>query len=106
MINEQRLSKALTYLAETDEPCAELKTDVERYEFMAKASKDVIFLRIEGTIAERTAKAGTSDEYAHAMSAYFDALKKYEAMRNKRQTETIVVEVWRSLNSSRNKGNL
>jgi hypothetical protein len=40
------------------------------------------------------------------MNAYFDTMQKYEAMRNKRTTETIVVETWRSLNASRRQGNV
>ena len=106
MIDEKRLSKALTYMAETDEPCAELKADMERAEFMAKATKDAIFMRLDGTVAERAAQAGSHEEYAGAMGVYFGNLKRFEAMRNKRQTESLIVDVWRSLNSSRNKGNL
>jgi hypothetical protein len=40
------------------------------------------------------------------MNGYFTALQEFLAMKNKRSTESIVVDVWRSLNSSRNKGNI
>jgi hypothetical protein len=107
MIDESRLAKALTYLATTDEPCAQLRTDMERAEFKAKAIKDVMFRHIEGrSVADRQAEAGTAEEYTEAMDAYFDTMQKYEAMRNKRTTETIVVETWRSLNASRRQGNV
>lgn len=105
-LTQDRMEKALRYLAETDEECAHLKTNVESFEFKAKAVKDAIFLRLEGSVAERNAQAGSSDDYNDAMDTYFGSLKEYEAMRNKRSTETIVIDVWRSLNSSRNKGNL
>lgn len=101
MITQDRMEKALTYLAETDEPCAVLKSDMERAEYKAKAMRDAVFLREAGTVAERTAKAGTHDDYAHAMGVYFDFVKLYEATRNKRQTEAIVIETWRSLNANR-----
>jgi hypothetical protein len=106
MIDEARLAKALTYLATTDEPCAELRTDMERAEFKAKAIKDVVFRHLSGSVADRQAEAGTAEEYTEAMDAYFDTMQKYEAMRNKRTTETIVVETWRSLNASRRQGNV
>jgi hypothetical protein len=106
MISGERLSQALTYLAETDEVCAGLRADMERAEFKAKATKDAIFCRLSGSVADRTANASDSVEYHAAMDNYFGVLKQYEAMRNKRSTEAIVIEVWRSLNSSRNKGNL
>ena len=106
LINETRLQKALTYLAETDEPAAELRANVERHEFNAKAVRDAVFLHSTGTVAERTALAGTHDNYIQAMNAYFEALRLSDAMRNKRSTETIVIDTWRSLNSGRNKGNI
>jgi hypothetical protein len=106
LISEDRLQKALTYLAETDEPAAGLRADVERAEFKAKAVKDAVFLTLEGSVAERNALASTNKEYAKAMDDYFAALRASEAVRNKRSTESIVIEAWRSLNSGRNKGNI
>lgn len=103
-VSTARMEKALHYLAETDEPCALLRADMERAEFKAKAVKDAMVKRLEGTVADRNAEAGASSEYTEAMEVYFDRLGKYEHMRNKRSTETIVIEVWRSLNSSRTKG--
>jgi hypothetical protein len=106
LINEGRLQKALTYLAETDEPAAALRADVERAEFKAKAIKDAVFLTKVGSVAERQALAGASSEYNDAMQDYFEALKQSDAMKNKRITEAIVIDTWRSLNSGRNKGNI
>ena len=105
-ITTERMEKALSYLAETDETCAQLRADMERSEFKAKAIRDALFMRLTGTVAERTAQAGASEEYETAMGRYFDYLSAWEHVKNKRQTESIVVEAWRSLNSSRNKGNL
>lgn len=106
MINEERLMKALRYLSETDEPAAELLAMTERLEFKAKAMRDTVFLMEEGTVAERQAKAGSHVEYVKSMEAYFEALKESQHLKNKRGTESIVVDAWRSLNSARNKGNL
>jgi hypothetical protein len=104
LINDARLEKALQKLAQTDGPMAQLRTDVERTEFHAKAIKDAIFLRVEGSVAERNALAGTSIEYKAAMSDYFDALQAHDTMKNERTREVLVVEVWRSLSSARTKG--
>jgi hypothetical protein len=106
LITQSRLQKALTYLAETDEPAAALRADVERAEFKAKALRDTVFLHVEGTVAERNSTAGTHSTYYDAMEVYFAALKASEAMKNKRATESIVIDTWRSLNSGRNKGNI
>ena len=40
------------------------------------------------------------------MNDYFEVLKASDSMQNKRSTETIVIDCWRSLNSGRNKGNI
>lgn len=105
-LSDDRLQRALTYLAETDEPCAALKADAARTEWKAKAIRDAIYLRSDGAAATRQATAGASDAYATAMQAHFEALAKFEAMKNKRATETLVVEVWRSLNANRRTGNV
>jgi len=106
MISEDRLAKALTYLAETDEPLAHLKAEAERQKFKAEAIKAAIVLTAEGTVAEKQAQAVGSQQYTDAMNEYFRLTEEHDAVKNKRSTEVIVVEVWRSLNASRRAGNI
>lgn len=106
MIDDTRLGQALTYLATTDEKAAERRTQMERAEFKAKAIKDAIFKRLDGSVADRQAEAGASVEYAAAMDEYFAALSQYEAMRNKRLTEAIVIDTWRTIQANQRKGNI
>ena len=104
LINDTRLSAALQKIAQTDEPVATLHVEVERAEFRAKAIKDAIFLRSEGSIAERNAIAGTHVEYSAAMEKYFSALQAHDIMKNERSREIIIIECWRSMSSARTKG--
>src|SRR6185312_16449457 len=97
LINDARLEKSLTKLAQTDTQVADLHAEVERAEFRAKAIKDAIFLRSEGSVAERNAIAGTHPEYSAAMETYFDALKAHEGLKNERSREVLIVDVWRSM---------
>lgn len=106
MIDDARLQKALTFLAETDERCAELKSDVERTEHKAKVLKHTAFLHIEGTVAEREAKAMTTDSVQNAYSEHFEAIKRYNAIANKRTTEELIVDVYRTLAANRRAGNV
>jgi hypothetical protein len=106
MISQERMNKALTYLAETDEECAVLRADHARAEFKAKSIRNTIILAGQGSVADRTAAAECSDEYSHAKRLEFDAFMLYEAMKNKRATECIVIDTWRSLNAARNKGQI
>lgn len=104
LIDDDRLERALVKLAQSDELVARLHAEVERSEYRAKAVKDAIFLRSDGSVAERNAIAGTHLEYAAAMEAYFIAMQTHEALRNERSREVIVIDVFRSLNSARTKG--
>lgn len=105
LIDDERLETALKRLAKSDALVAELHMKAERAEFRAKATKDAVFLRVEGSSAvERQAKAGASDEYSAAMEEYFAALQAHETLKNERSREILVIDVWRSLNSAKGKG--
>ena len=106
MISQQRLEKALTYLAETDEPLAEAKGDILRLENLIKRVNYRLFLSAEGSVEARKAAAGKSEETAKLEEELVSATVKYEGIRAKRETEALVVDVWRSLNASRRLGNV
>ena len=106
MITYDRVEKALARLAETDQPCADLKADVERSKYRAKAIHSAIFKMESGTVAERQAIADCANDYADAMEEYYQAISLYEGMRNERNHQELFIEVWRSVNSARNKGQI
>lgn len=106
MISKDRLQDALVYLAETDEKCANLRADHARSEFKAKSVKSAVALAGTGTVADRQAAAECSTEYLDAKESEFDFFMRYEAMKNKRATQSIVIDTWRSLNAGRNKGQI
>lgn len=106
MITDQKIEDALAYLAKTDESAAELKADVERKEFFFKRAKELGFKLAEGTVADRNAIAGTSEEVEKAAEAWFVAIKESETIRAKRQRAALVIEVWRTVQANQRKGNL
>lgn len=106
MITESQMEDALRFLAESDQAHAELKTNVERAEYMAKKKKAAIFTLSEGTVADRQAVSETSEEYQLALGSYFTALQGYNSLNNKRATRMILIDVWRTLESSRRRGNV
>lgn len=103
-ITQQRMEDAIEYLSSTDETCAALRADMERAEFRAKRTEQAVFKISDGTVAERSATAKTSTDTEAAYELYFAALQAHEAVRNRRTTEAIVVEAWRSLNAARRQG--
>lgn len=104
MISEERLSQALRYLAETDEQHAKAKAHMKGMEQQLKTIRAICYLRATGTQGERAEKAYSDQEYRDAVEQYENLVADYEILNNKRNTETLVIDVWRSLNSARTKG--
>ena len=106
MISADRLQKALEYLATTDESAAKAKAYLMGLEETTKTIKATEFLRATGTNGERDARAYASASYQEHIDKIEEATYSYEILRNKRLTEALIIEVWRSLNANRRNGNI
>jgi hypothetical protein len=104
MISEERAEKALRYLVDTDEPCALAKAEMERAEYGWKATREAVFTHAEGTVAERQAIAATHHATREAQERYCAAVALYAKMQNKRETERIVLDTWRTISANRRMG--
>ena len=104
MITYKRVEEALQYLATTDEPVAELKAEVERTAYGIKAAKAMVVLHTEGTGPVKTATSDAHLSVKQASELHFRAIKDYGSMMNERARNVLVIDVWRSINSARNKG--
>jgi len=100
----ERVEKALKYLAETDELEAELKSEVEGAKKMRDSMFTTIAAHASGTVLEREAAAYESDKYEQAENRYLDALSKHGTVKNKRHRADQTIDIWRSINSARGKG--
>lgn len=103
-LTEARMEEALNFMADSDENLANLLADMERAEWRAKATRQAIFVTLTGTVADREARACIHEETEKAQQHYFTAVQAYNSLRNKRATEQIVIDCWRSINASRNRG--
>lgn len=106
MISDDKLQKALIYLAETDEPCAKARGLLAGLDRQEKTIKSVAFLDAVGKVAEREASAYISQAFCEHITKIENATVDYETMRNKRMTAELIVEVWRSENANRRRGNV
>ena len=106
MISEDRAEKALRFLVETDEPCAMAKGEVERTEFAYKRTREAVFTHSEGTVAERQAIAAQHKTTLAAHDEYVKALQTYSHMANKRDTERIILDVYRTISANKRMGNV
>ena len=106
MINYNDAETALNYLVNTDEEAARAKALYDGLYEQRKTVRAMQFLNATGSAAERTEKANGSIEYQEHLKAIKDAQLDYEILRNKRQSQVSVIDMWRSVNSNQRKGNI
>ena len=105
-IPDERLQKALDYLAGTDEKAAKAKALVEGLSEQRKTIKSIMYISATGDQKKREAEAYSADEYILHVQKYTEAIQDFETLRNRRITAALIVEVWRSCNANRRTGNI
>ena len=105
--SEERARQAIKFLATTDEQAATAKAYLQELE---KKEKTIIGLQIleskAKTNPEKEAEARNSEAYKQWQKDYHDAVYNFELVRNKRNTEALIIEIWRSENANRRVGNV
>jgi len=105
-LNENRIEEALIKLSMSDENHARWYGELKYLEEGLKQAESHAFLLAEGTVAERTAIAKSSEEYAVAVKKWTEALTNYKKIDNERNHEIRIIEIWRTLSSNRRQGNI
>ena len=100
MISEDRLQKALTYLAETCDEAANAKSLVEGLRQKGKTVKGLGFLQASGTVAERDAKSVTSDIFISWNEDLENAVAESETYENERKVEELVVRTYQTISAN------
>ena len=106
MIEYKEAEKALQYLVNTDEEFARAKT---LYDALCEQKKTVAAIeygKLSGSAAEKTQQALASAPYKAHLSAIRDAQIEFETLRSRRITNVAIIDMWRSVNSARQKGNI
>lgn len=99
------MEKALTYLATTDEPAAAAKALMVGLEEQKRTVISVAMLASnEKSATMKEVEARASVSYAQWAEDYKSSVYEYEILRNKRITESQVIDAWRSCNKSSNSG--
>lgn len=107
MIGEEKLTKALGYLAETDHPYAQAKAAVDGYKYRLKIAKAQALLGAgSGTVPEKEAKAETDQGYRMMVDEYEDAVTDMHTMGTKRETAKLIIEVWRTEQANQRVGHV
>ena len=106
-ISDKRMEKSLTYLAETDDVAANAKALMVGLEEQKRTVISIAMLASdEKSAAMKEVYARVSQDYIQWAAYYSKSVYEYETIRNKRSTESLIVEAWRSCNSNKKKGNV
>lgn len=108
MITEERLDKAMTFLATTDLECATRKSMVLRTEFMAKHAEALVYKALgnEGSVEDRKQAVRLHESVMKAWDEHFNAVRDYENLRAQRERNVLVVELFRTYSANRRQGNI
>ena len=106
MLGYNDAQMALDYLINTDTEAAKAKVLYEGLYEQRKTVRAIQFLNASGSAAERTEKALASEEYQEHLGLVKDAQIDFEILKNKRDSNKLVTELWRSVNSNQKKGNI
>ena len=108
IVSDETLSKALKYLAETDQDCARAKGLYDGLEDQTKTVSGILYLQMPTgtTVAEKEARVCASETYIDHKKKVNDSFIEYETMRNKRSTAVIITDVWRTAQANKRAGNI
>lgn len=91
-------------LAETDAEVADAKVAVLRSEMKAKSVEALIYTALTGSIEDRKQAVRLDPRFEGAWEDHFKAVALHERLKNFREREVLVVELYRSVLSARKAG--
>lgn len=104
-ITQERMEKALHYLAQTDLEFASERAELERAEILRKRVRARAMLESSGTsVAERQAMAEGHPDVQAADESYVSSFANCEKLKARRETAALLCDLWRSVNSARRQG--
>ena len=100
------IDKIVSYLAATVESYSKLQAEISYGEDMLKSIKGIYISKSELSVSKATEDFYASANYLnHIKKLHTINLELFE-LRNKRKTAEMKIEVWRTLEASRRKGNI
>ena len=106
MISEDRVEKALKFLRETDTMAANAKSLMVGLEEQKKTILATVYLNASGSQGDKKEIALASESYREHLEKYKSSVYDFEELRNRRQTEVLIIETWRSQNANMRRGNI
>ena len=105
VISSDRAEKALNFLVDSDHKLALLEGELRNAEQRADIQEQLGFLEANGAnVREREAKAKTEAKYLAALGDVTRAEIEYKTLKYQRQTADILINMWRTQESTRRAG--
>ena len=96
----------LKYLAQTDEKYAELSANTKRLEDTMKHAKGNFISESKSSVSKAENEYYASEQYKSYQNEFSKLDEMVSIIRNKRATSVTRIEIWRTLEASRRKGNI
>ncbi len=106
MIDERAVESAIDFIRDEAPQLGKLVGHCKFLEQQRKVVHGHAFLDASGTVAEREAKAYSSPEYKAVTEDIEDAWASKTELETLLKARELRIDVWRSQNSSRNKGHV
>jgi len=101
------IEKAVDYLAQTDETHAELTASQESMKDAEKHTKGkYVMEHSDLPVSKAEHSYYASQDFVEIMKLKREGHKHLKELTNKRQTAVLRIEIWRTLEASRRKGNV
>lgn len=106
MISDERTEKAVEYIRDHADLVGQLKGRKAQLEHLMKVIESQVFLRSDGTVAERQAIAKAHPEYVGLINDYRDCVTELETNLTMIKSAELTVEVWRTQAANQRRGNI
>ena len=102
----KKVEEDLQYLAKTDERYAELKAGVEHMKNMLKSVKGSFVTNSKEAVSKATEAFYAGKDYIDVRDRMKTVYQEFFTLETKRQTAVLRIDVWRTLEATRRKGNV
>ena len=106
MISSERVEKAVEFIRDHAEEIGQLTGLCKSLEQQRKVIRGQEFLLASGTVAEREAKAESSDAYKAVVEDIQNAWAEKTTLETQIRAAELTIEVWRSQNKWGDRGHL
>jgi len=96
----------LQYLAQTDEEYADKESWLTGLKETMKHHKGMWVVQSKSSVSKAQEEYYATPEYKKQVGIITEAVKQVNTLKNKRATAILRIDVWRTLEASRRKGNI